>query len=115
MEIYNPVDLIWEGSALFLIGILIFFMKQKVLPLTMISLLAVPVWAAGPETNSERWVLGEFLLVAFLALFVLGWFTGLYPLLFTTTAPFVKRVFFYPLLKVIGKGGKRKPLTIKKG
>lgn len=113
MEMYNQVDLIWGGATLFFIGILILLMKQKVLPLTILFLFAVPAWAVGPVTDPDRWALGEFLLVALLALFLLGWFTGLYPLLFTTTAPFVKRIFLYPLLKRVGKRGDNEPLITK--
>lgn len=85
MGIYNRVDSIR-------------FLKRKILPLTMISLLAVPAWAAGPETNPDRWVLGEFLLVGFLVLFVLGWLTGAYGFLLAGTGPLFRRIFLYPLL-----------------
>ena len=104
MEIYNRVDLIRKGPVLFF-----------VLPLMMLSFFAVPAWAAGPETNPDRWILGDSLLVGFLVLIVLGWLTGAYGLLLAgTTGPFLRRIFLYPLLKRIGKRGEKEPLTKEK-
>ena len=103
MEIYNRVDLIRKGPVLFF-----------VLPLMMLSFFAVPAWAAGPEMNSDRWVLGEFLLVGFLVLFVLGWLTGAYGLLLAGTGSLFRRIFLYPLLKKVGKRGEKEPLTKEK-
>ncbi len=71
--------------------------------------------AAGPESDLDGWALGNFLLVGILVLLVVGWFAGAYALLFAEflakIASPVKRVFLYPLLKVIGKRGDKKPLT----
>jgi hypothetical protein len=96
--------------------------EQKTFPLILFLLSGTGLFfqdmrealAAEAESNLNGWPLGDTLLVGILFILALGWFTGLYSLFFTRTAPFVKKVFLYPLLKVIGKGGERKPLTMEK-
>ncbi|MFY9268318.1 MAG: hypothetical protein WAO55_01060 [Candidatus Manganitrophaceae bacterium] len=79
-----------------------------------IFLIGLPVQAAAPESDLDGWVLGNYLLVGFLVLIVLGWLTGAYALLFSNVGPRMKRVFLYPLLKVMGKSGDKKPWTSEK-
>jgi hypothetical protein len=70
--------------------------------------------AAWTQSYPEEWVLGERLLVGALFLIVLGWLTGAYALLFVNIAPLVKRFLVYPLLKIMGTHGEKKPLITKK-
>jgi len=70
--------------------------------------------AFGAEKFPEEWVWGERLLVGLLVLMVVGWLTGAYALLFTSVRPLIKRLFLYPLFKITGTDGDKKPLITKK-
>lgn len=80
--------------------------------------IALSAQAAQSESGLDGWVLGNYLLVGLLILLVLGWLTGAYALLFgslfSNVGPRMKRVFLYPLLKVTGKSGNKKPWTSEK-
>lgn len=68
--------------------------------------------AAPADPNS--WVLGNRLMIGALILIVIGFFTGIYALLFTSIGPAIRRVLLYPLFKTMGEDGDRKPLITKK-
>lgn len=95
-------------------------MHQKNLPWTTRLLLTVGFLfitlaeAMGAEKYPEEWVWGERLLVGLLVLMVVGWLTGAYALLFTSVRPLIKRLFLYPLFKITGTDGDKKPLITKK-
>ena len=97
MEPYSPANPFWGWTEIFFIG---------------------SAQAAAPESGLDGWVLGDYLLVGFLVLVVLGWLSGAYALLFSNlfsnVGPRMKRVFLYPLLKVMGKSGDKKPWTSEK-
>lgn len=98
MEPYRLADPFWGGMESFFV--------------------ALPAQAAAPESGLDGWVLGNYLLVGILFLLVLGWLTGAYALLFgnlfSNVGPRMKRVFLYPLLKVMGKSGDKKPCISEK-
>lgn len=95
-------------------------MQQKKLPWTALFFLTVSFLhgisrlSIAAETYPEEWVLGERLLVGTLVLIVVGWLTGAYALIFSSLGPLIRRFFLYPLFKVKGDGGDKKPLITKK-
>ncbi|NKE71014.1 hypothetical protein [Candidatus Manganitrophus noduliformans] len=95
-------------------------MQQKKLPwttllfLTLSFLFSSLVEAVGAQNYPEEWVLGERLLVGLLVLIVAGWLTGAYALIFSSLRPLVRRFFLYPLFKMRGTEGDKKPLITKK-
>jgi|GEM_PF-6470562 len=70
--------------------------------------------AAGTQADPDQWVLGNRLLVGALILIVFGFLTGGYALLFSNAGPAIKRFFLYPLFKILGVNGDKKPLITKK-
>ncbi|MBI3802847.1 MAG: hypothetical protein HY282_03705 [Nitrospirae bacterium] len=70
--------------------------------------------AAGRPVEPDQWVLGDYLLAGALFLIVIAFLTGAYALLFSNSRPLIKRAFLYPLFKVIGMEGEKKPLITKK-
>lgn len=70
--------------------------------------------AAGGPADPDEWVLGNYLLVGALSIIVIGFLAGGYALLFSSVGPVIKRFFIYPLFKVRGRNGDKKPLVTKK-
>lgn len=79
----------------------------------LVSMIGVAA-AAGTPADPDEWILGNYLLVGALILVVVGFLTGAYALLFSNIGPAIKRFFLYPLFKVIGSDGDKKPLITKK-
>lgn len=70
--------------------------------------------AIAAPSYPEEWVLGDRLLVGALFLIVIGFLTGAFALLMGNVAPMIKRSVIYPLFKVTGVDGDKKPLIIEK-
>lgn len=87
---------------------------SRTLLLTLSFLLGMSRFAEAAEKYPEEWVWGEYLLVGLLVLIVAGWLTGAYALIFSSLRPLVKRFFLYPLFKMRGTEGDKKPLITKK-
>jgi hypothetical protein len=69
--------------------------------------------AALAKSYPEEWILGDRLLAGALFFIAFGWITGAYALLFVHTSPLRKRIFLYPLFKVMGIDGQKKSLIKK--
>ncbi|MCG3113561.1 MAG: hypothetical protein MCM46_17270 [Candidatus Manganitrophus sp. SB1] len=87
---------------------------SRTLLLTLSFLLGMSRFAETAEKYPEEWVWGEYLLVGLLVLIVAGWLTGAYALIFSSLRPLVRRFFLYPLFKMRGTEGDKKPLITKK-
>lgn len=87
---------------------------SRTLLLTLSFLLGMSHFAEAAGKYPEEWVWGEYLLVGLLVLIVAGWLTGAYALIFSSLRPLVRRFFLYPLFKMRGTEGDKKPLITKK-
>lgn len=72
------------------------------------------IGVASARSYPEEWILGDRLLAGMLFFIALGWVAGAYAVLFINTAPLIKRLSLYPLLKIVGTDGERKSLVTKK-
>jgi hypothetical protein len=87
-----------------------FFLSMAVL----IGGMGASAQIAWAQSRPEGWVLGDRLLAGALFLIAFGWVIGIYAIFFINTAPLIKRVMLYPLIKIAGAQGEKSSLITKR-